>query len=300
MEILAREEEALLESEGVARPEAARNGAGADEALGERVGALAADQELVAELPRVAGSADEDPRIEVRRDREPDPPGPVVRGSVRRVAPRVVELELGEVPAERALEEAARARSLDGEEGEPGVPTGDLGVRAAMLTQDLLDLVGPGRVRDDQVGPRELVTGVDPADQEVVHDPSQRLEEERVADLRRGEPFDVRGRSAGEEGGGVAAVHAEQAHVGYVEEPGPRPHRAMLGEDARVVERHLPAGEGDEMGSVTSVELVERGPAQRGRGRAGSAHETISLRRPSARARRISRAIRRPELIGPR
>src|SRR5208282_6612339 len=74
-----------------------------------------------------------------------------------------VEPESAERPAEGLLEELPRAGSLDSEESGRGVPPGDRGIRAAVLAKDLLDLVGPRRVRDDEESPGDGVAGVEAA-----------------------------------------------------------------------------------------------------------------------------------------
>ena len=63
--------------------------------------------------------------------------------------------------------------------------------------------------------------------------------------------------------GGVLAAQPELAHVADVEEAGGRAHRLVLVDDARVLDRHLPAREGDDARPQGDVLLVEGRASQR-------------------------------------
>jgi len=162
----------------------------------------------------------------------------------------MVERKSREVPGEQRLEDRARLGPLDREQGHRSVPPADRRVGTAVLAQDLLDLVGAARVRNDHERAGQLIAGVEAADEQVVDDIARRLEQERVANLLGSQGRDIRGCTSTEQVRGVRSLDREEAHVGDVEDPDPLPDRAVLGEDAGVVERHLPARERDDVAPV--------------------------------------------------
>ena len=57
----------------------------------------------------------------------------------------------------------------------------------------------------------------------------------------------------------LAPDDLDLAHVADVEQPGARPHRHVLVDDAGVLDRHVPAGELDHAGAGLAMRVVERG-----------------------------------------
>src|SRR5207253_11169369 len=96
----------------------------------------------------------------------------------------------------------------------------------------------------------------------------------KAGDIARHEPIDERARSATPE--------AELAHVRQVEEARGRTDGAVLGDDAFVLDRHLVAGERDDLRAERDVLVVKRRAPQRRRfGR----HQAASLAAARARSR---------------
>src|SRR5271157_262387 len=95
VELLAREEVSLLEAEGVAAAETARNDAGREQPLGESVRLARRDKHLVAELSRVAGPAHEEPLRKGVRHLETDATRARTCALLLREEPYVVERETG-------------------------------------------------------------------------------------------------------------------------------------------------------------------------------------------------------------
>jgi hypothetical protein len=69
----------------------------------------------------------------------------------------------------------------------------------------------------------------------------------------------------------------ELAHVRHVEQAGPLAHGAVLGQDARVLDRHREAGELDEPRAEGAVPFEERRAAQVGLRAAGRAQAAAAL-----------------------
>ena len=61
----------------------------------------------------------------------------------------------------------------------------------------------------------------------------------------------------------VPAVQFELTHVREVEEPGALAHGVVLGQDARVLDRHLEAAERHHARPKREMRVVERGTAKR-------------------------------------
>ena len=127
-------------------------------------------------------------------------------------------------------------------------------------------LVAVRRVADDEPA---ILRGA--VDDEVVEDRAllvagARVERLAVDELRRV----VRDRGSSTTCAGVLAAHLELAHVRDVEEAGRRAHGLVLVDDARVLHRHLPAGERDDPRAGFHVLVVE-GRLLRGLAHAGEA-----------------------------
>ncbi len=72
---------------------------------------------------------------------------------------------------------------------------------------------------------------------------------------------------------GVLAFEEQLAHVRGVEEAGRGAHGPVLLGDARVLDGHLPAGEGDELAPGVLVLFVQRGAQKR----LGHRHARVSI-----------------------
>ena len=115
-----------------------------------------------------------------------------------------------------------------------------------------------GRVGDDQVA-----VAAKPVGEEVVEHAALLVAEAGVlgaADLDLG---DVVGEHALEEGERPRALDLDLAHMRDVEHPGVGAHGGVLLADPLVGDRHLPAGEGNELGAGLGVPLVEGSASQR-------------------------------------
>ena len=62
---------------------------------------------------------------------------------------------------------------------------------------------------------------------------------------------------------GIGAGNLNLAHVADIEQPGARPHRHVLVDDAGVFDWHVPAAKFDHPGTGRAMTRVERGFLQR-------------------------------------
>src|SRR5205823_320944 len=96
-------------------------------------------------------------------------------------------------------------------------------------------------------------------DEHVVADAAPLVGDQAVADL----PVLHGGRVVGvdrlDQVEAAGAGEGQPAHVRDVEQPGGGAHRLVLGDDAGVLHRHLPAGELDHAGAAADVPVVQRG-----------------------------------------
>ena len=115
-----------------------------------------------------------------------------------------------------------------------------------------------GGVRDGQEAP-----AVQPVGEEVVEHAAVLAAEHRVLGAALGDLRDVVGEDALEELLCLRPARLDLAHVRDVEHPGLRAHVHVLGADALVLHRHLPAGERHELGPGPLV-AVEQGRAAEG------------------------------------
>ena len=159
------------------------------------------------------------------------------------------EVEVGERP-----EDVEAARALDRDEAG----------RERAVVEDRLEAVEPlgervrhdlrvRGVRDDH----EPVLGQAVHD-EVVDDPAVRGADHRVVRAADGERRRVADERPGEGRAGLRPLDDELAHVRQVEQPGGGPDGAVLLEDARVLDRHQPARELDDLRAQRLVPVEER------------------------------------------
>src|SRR5439155_3705010 len=122
-------------------------------------------------------------------------------------------------------------------------------------------LVDVRRVHDDHVPLRR-----EAIDDDVVDDRAAFVREQAVARLAGLESGDVAGHEPIEGRARAGALEIELAHVREIEEAGRVPHGAMLRDDARVLDRHLPPRERHQLRAELAVLLEEWGPLERGLG----------------------------------
>ena len=114
--------------------------------------------------------------------------------------------------------------------------------------------------------------------------PPRSFVEERVLRSARLDPVEVVREQALEQLVGARALDLELAHVRDVEDAAVRPHGAMLGDDAVVLDRQFPAGEGDHASAGLDVAVVQRRAEQGLRhGRMLKAHRADGRRSYSSR-----------------
>ena len=109
------------------------------------------------------------------------------------------------------------------------------------------------RVGDDQVA-----VAAEPVGEEVVEDAALLVAQARVLGAADGDRGDVVGEDPLEEGERARPLDLDLAHVGDVEHPGVGPDRGVLLDDPVVLNRHLPAGERDELGAALAMAIEQR------------------------------------------
>jgi hypothetical protein len=130
-------------------------------------------------------------------------------------------------------------------------------------------------------------------DDEVVDDPAGVRCQEGVLRLPVREAVDVVREHRLEELGGGGALDVELAHVRDVERARLASNREVLGDEALVLDGHLPARERDHPRSRRDVPLEQRRPAEgRAHGRDSSA--AAEQRRSESRPGPAETMIRRP------
>jgi hypothetical protein len=111
-----------------------------------------------------------------------------------------------------------------------------------------------GGVRDGE----EAVAGrAEPVGEQVVEHAAVLAREDGVLRAVRGQFRDVVGEDALKKGLRARPGRLDLAHVGDVEDPGRHAHGVMLLADARVLDRHLPSGEGHEARSRGQMAVVQ-------------------------------------------
>ncbi len=227
------EVEAHLEPERVARAEAAWGDAGAEKGPPDLRGPVGGEDDLDAVLAGVARPADE--------------------------AVNSGDLELRGVHPRRQLgggergDGGASLRPLDREHPVRRCEVLDLDVEAR---RELTEAGEIGLVVGG-VGDREVGAVLEQVGEEVVEDAAVVGAEAGVLGAPGSQLGDVVGDRALEEGERVGAGGLDLAHVGDVEHAGALAHGLVLGGDALVLDGHLPAGEGDQLGAGRDV-LVEQ------------------------------------------
>jgi hypothetical protein len=114
------------------------------------------------------------------------------------------------------------------------------------------------RVHDE----KELIRAA-PVHDQVVDDPALLVREQRVLGLAVADPVEVVRKARLQVVAGAVPGDPQLAHVGDVEDPRGGPHGAVLAHDGRVLDRHLPAGKGDETRAECGVALVQRRAPER-------------------------------------
>ena len=119
---------------------------------------------------------------------------------------------------------------------------------------------------------------------QVVDHAAAFVEHERVLAMAGSKAGDVVGEHPVEPGGGGLPADEELAHVGNVEDAGALAHGVVLVDDRGVLDRHVPAGEGDEARAELDMCGFQRAAVQVGRHAAQPATRLagLSIRRASA------------------
>ena len=113
-------------------------------------------------------------------------------------------------------------------------------------------LVAAAGIDDDE----KKIAGV--ADDEVVENAAALGGEQGVAGLALLQPLDVPWNEPLDRRRGLGPAQGDLAHVRDVEQPCGGPALLMLGDDAaRILDRHLPAREGDHPGTQLAMEIEE-------------------------------------------
>ena len=150
---------------------------------------------------------------------------------------------------------AAGLGALDREHREVGVAVDHVDVEpVGVRLQPRQVLLVVGGVGDGQ----ERAVGQAVAEQVVEH-ATVLAAHQAVLRPALGEPPDVVGHHALQELERLRAGGLDLAHVRDVEHAGARPDREVLVADAGVLDRHLPAGERDQLRAGGGVAVVERG-----------------------------------------
>ena len=197
------------------------------------------DQQLDPVLARVAG------------------PGDQRAGRPGHVQPRRAEAG-GQLAVDQPRHQAARLRTLHGDHRVvvQAVVDGDV-VAAGLAAHPRQVALVVGGVGDGQE-PVAVAIG-----EEVVEHAAVLAAQHRVLRAVDGDLGDVVGEHALQERLGVRPRRLHLAHVRDVEDADPLAHRDVLLADARVLDRHLPAGERDEARASRHVAVVQRGALQR-------------------------------------
>jgi hypothetical protein len=114
-------------------------------------------------------------------------------------------------------------------------------------------LVHVGRVDDE-----EVLLRPDAVDEHVVDEGRLRRHQGRVLDLAGGQLAGVVGRQPLDVAQGVPARDQDLAHMADVEEAGLGPDGHVLGDDARIFDRHVPAEELDHLPPSFLWSLLKR------------------------------------------
>ena len=243
--VVAVQHHAGLEAERVARPEAGGQEAvrrsRLDDAAPERARRVRGDEDLEAVLAGVPGAGDD------RRD------------SVHRPFGEAVERHLREVDRGERLEDRLGLRSLQGQQRELVAQVVEPAARRLLGEQPVPVLLDVRGVHDHEVA--ALGAAVD---DDVVHRAARGHGQRGVLRLPVHELRDVVGRHALQEGEGALPLDLELAHVGDVEEAGGGPDGRVLGDEARVLDGHVPPAEGHHPGPAFPVDGVEWRSAELG------------------------------------
>jgi hypothetical protein len=157
-----------------------------------------------------------------------------------------------------AVEDRAGVGTLEGEHRVAVGDVADLHVEAARVVAQPGEVaLVVGGVRDGQEDVAEAIG------EEVVEHAAVVAAEDRVLRAAVGELRDVVGQDALEERLGVGPVRLHLAHVRDVEQARARAHGHVLGANALVLHRHLPAGERHEPRAECRVAIVKSSTTKR-------------------------------------
>ena len=165
----------------------------------------------------------------------------------------VVERDPLQVDRSEGLEDRFGARSLECEQGELVAQVVEPAARRVLGEEPLPVLLDVRGVHDHE----KPALGAT-VDDDVVHRAARGNGEGGVLRLPVHELRDVVGRRPLQEREGALPLDLELAHVGDVEEAGGGPHGGVLGDEARVLDGHVPPAEGHHPGPAFPVDGVER------------------------------------------
>jgi hypothetical protein len=234
-EFVAVEGVADFEAEGVAGAEAGGlEVGGGEQGTPDGGGGLGGEVPFVAPFAGVAGAADQ-------------------HGGAGPFGFEGVEVaQVGEGLVVDGFDGGAAGGALDVDFGPGGGEVGELGLGGEVgLDPGGVGGAGGGVDDEQEAGFGEAVAG------EVVEDAAGFVEQVAVAALADAEGGDVLGEQVFEVGRGGGAGQFEFAHVGDVEDGGVLAGVGVFGEDAGVLDGHVPAAEGGDAGVEGEVFGVE-------------------------------------------
>jgi hypothetical protein len=171
---------------------------------------------------------------------------------------------------EQRLEHADRGRPLNREHRVVGRPVDHLNLAE---TLGLLRKPGEIGLRVGSVHNRQkpctVPVGLEPVSEEVVEHAAILSAEKRVLSAPAADLVEVVGEEAAQEVARTRTAGLDLTHVGDVEDPRPGSHRHVLGTNALVLDRHLPAREGNHPRTGLAMSVVKGGSLE---GRSGHRH----------------------------
>ena len=197
-------------------------------------GLIRRDEELESVLARVPGAGEGDRMARHHAVRE------------------VIERDRVEGRRREGLQDGLRPGTLEGQERKRIAPVDERAALGPSVAEPLQVLLDIPRVQHEAVA-----LGPAAVDDDVVHRGAARHREGRVLRLPDRETGDVVARDPLEERQGPRSIHVGLPHVGHVEEPGGGPHGGVLGDEARVLDGHVPTAERDHLGAGGAMDLVE-------------------------------------------
>ena len=250
VDVVAVQAHRRLETKRIARPQTDRDdvdgAAGLEQPSPDRVGHVRRHKDLESVFAGVSRPCHRDPGIRNVAMSE-------------RERWHLIELDRAE-----RLEHFLRCRTLDRDQRVAAARVDDGRIAGSL---DLL--ADPGVILRSVRGVdhEQEMGGSHSVDDQVVDVGTARCEQTGILRLPHPQPAGVVARYPLDGREGVLAGDLELAHVADIEQPCPGPHGQMLVDDARVLDRHVPACKWHHPGVGRAVAGVERGLAEFGGGR---------------------------------